>query len=165
VAETTAEGHVTHEKGPNMRAEDRQVMLFRVKDLMVTVLPTLDLPEADGGTVGSCTSEHDRNCDLSLDVLELTPYAHVDPPYLHELRLLLDHALARSRVVVPGGLAVEELEERMRPRRLEDIAVLEKHLNGALEELSAQREEVEAFLQQNPGWVPEGEPKGGEAAG
>ena len=98
-------------------------------------------------------------------MLELTPYGHVDPPYLHELRLLLDHALARSRVVVPGGLAVEELEERMRPRRLEDIAVLEKHLNGALEELSAQREEVEAFLQQNPGWVPEGEPKGGEAAG
>jgi hypothetical protein len=135
-----------------MRAIDRRVMLFKVKDLMVTVLPDLDLPEADGGTVGSCTSEHDRNCQLSLDVLELTPHAHIDPPYLTELRLLLDHALARSRVVVPNGLDVAELESRMRPRRVEDIDLLERQLMKALEELRAQRAEVEGFLTQNTGW-------------
>jgi hypothetical protein len=137
-----------------MRAEDRQVMLFRVKDLMVTILPHLDLPEADGSTVGSCTSEHDRLCEMSLDILEMTPYAHIDPPYLHELRVLLDHALARSQVVRPGGLPVDELEKRMRPHRLEDIALLEKRLHGALEELGNQRAELERFLQENPGWVP-----------
>ncbi len=135
-----------------MRASDRRVMLFKVKDLMVTVLPDLDLPEADGSTVGSCTSEHPRNCDLSLEVLELTPYSHIDPPYLAELRLLLEHALARSRVVVPNGLAVAELESRMRPRRVEDIDLVERQLVNALEELRAQRAEVEGFLAQNPGW-------------
>ncbi|MDX6679002.1 MAG: hypothetical protein QOE31_3054 [Solirubrobacteraceae bacterium] len=138
-----------------MRAEDRQVMLFRVKDLMVTVLPQLD-PAADGGTVGSCTSEHDRDCKLSLDVLKLTPYAHVDPPYLKELRVVLDHALARSGVTVPGGRDVKDLEQQMRPRRLEDIEVLEQHLTGALEELASQRKEIETWLDENPGWVPKG---------
>lgn len=139
-----------------MRAEDRQVMVFKVKDLMVTVLPDLDLPEADGSTVGSCTSEHDRLCGLSLDILELTPYGHVDPPYLHQLRLVLDHALARSRIVVPGGASVEELEDRMRPTRLKDIETLERHLTHALEELNARREEIVGFVEQNPGWrVPE----------
>ena len=137
-----------------MRAEDRQVMLFRVKDLMVTVLPQLDLRDADTGTVGSCTSEHDRNCKLSLDVLNLTPYAHVDPPYLKELRVLLDHALARSGVVRPGGRDVKELEQEMRPRRLEDIEVLEQHLTVALEELASQRKQIEAWIDENPGWVP-----------
>lgn len=135
-----------------MRAEDRQVMLFRVKDLMVTVLPHLDLPEADGSTVGSCTSEHDRLCDLSLDILELTPYAHIDPPYLHELRVLLDHALARSQVVRPGGLPVEELENRMRPHRIEDVELIERRLRDALDELATQRAELERFLAENPGW-------------
>lgn len=135
-----------------MRAEDRQVMLFRVKDLMVTVLPHLDLSVADGSTVGSCTSEHDRLCDLSLDILELTPYAHVDPPYLHELRVLLDHALARSLVQRPGGLPLEEIESRMRPNRIEDVEVLERHLRAALDELGQQRAELERFLDENPGW-------------
>lgn len=137
-----------------MRKSDRQVMLFKVKDLMVTVLPDLDLADADGGTVGSCTSEHDRLCLLSLDILELTPFAHVDPPYLAQLRILLDHALARSRVVVPNGLNVAELESRMRPRRVEDIDLLEKHLTNALEELRGQRTEVEGFLKENYGWRP-----------
>lgn len=137
-----------------MRAEDRQVMLFKVKDLMVTVLPDLDLPEADGSTVGSCTSEHDRHCEMSLDILELTPYGHIDPPYLHELRVLLDHALARSQVVVPGRVGVEELEQRMRPRSLKDIDILERQLARALEELGAQRREIATFVDENPGWAP-----------
>lgn len=135
-----------------MRAEDRQVLLFKVKDLMVTVLPDLDLPEADGSTVGSCTSEHDRHCKMSMDILELTPYGHIDPPYLHELRLVLDHALARSRVVVPGGIEVNELEDRMRPRKIEEIDMLERHLKRALDELSEQREQLSGFLKENPGW-------------
>src|SRR5829696_784408 len=142
-----------------MRAADRKVMLFKVKDLMVTVLPDLDLPKDDGGTVGSCTSEHDRLCELSLDVLELTPYAHIDPPYLAQLRLMLDHALARSRIVVPNGLPVEELETQMRPRRVEDIDVLEKQLLGALEELRAQRADIEGFLKENPGWRVQTQPE------
>jgi hypothetical protein len=136
----------------DMRASDRQVLLFKVKDLMVTVLPDLDLAEADGGTVGSCTSEHDRNCDLSLDILELTPYAHIDPPYLAQLRMLLDHALARSRVVVPNGRDVAEIESQMRPRRIQDIDLLEQQLVTTLEELRAQRAELEGFLVENPGW-------------
>ena len=135
-----------------MRANDRQVMIFKVKDLMVTVLPDLDLQDADTSTVGSCTSEHDRECELSLDILDLTPYAHIDPPYLAELRLLLDHALARSRVLVPNGLDLAELENRMRPRRVEDIELLEQQLMSALDELRAQRTEIEDFLTQNPGW-------------
>jgi hypothetical protein len=147
-----------------MRAIDRRVMLFKVKDLMVTVLPDLDLSDADGSTVGSCTSEHDRNCDLSLEVLELTPYSHIDPPYLAELRLLLEHALARSRVVVPNGLDLAELESRMRPRRVEDIYLLERQLTNALEELRAQRAEIEGFVAQNPGWR-ESEPNQDKAEG
>jgi hypothetical protein len=145
-----------------MRAEDRQVMLFRVKDLMVTVLPRIFDPEADTSTVGSCTSEHDRVCQLSLDVLKLTPYAHVDPPYLKELRALLDHALARSGVVRPGGRDIEDLEQEMRPRRLEDIEVLEQHLTGALEELASQRKEIETWLNENPGWVHKGDTESAE---
>jgi len=127
-------------------------MLFKVKDLMVTVLPDLDLPEADGSTVGSCTSEHDRLCELSLDVLDLTPYAHIDPPYAAQLRTVLDHALARSRVVVPNGLDVSEIEDQMRPRRIQDIELLEQQLEAALEELRTQKAHVEGFLKDNPGW-------------
>jgi hypothetical protein len=141
-----------------MRAEDRRVMLFKVKDLMVTVLPDLNLPQGDSSTVGSCTSEHDNFCIVSTEILELTPYAHIDPPYLQELRLLLDHALARSRVVVPGGIELEELERQMRPRRVEDIEVLEKHLENALTDLRAQRAEYESFLKANPGWIKDQKP-------
>jgi hypothetical protein len=135
-----------------MRAGDRRVTLFKVKDLMVTLLPDLDLPEADRSTVGSCTSEHDRFCDLSLDVLDLTPYAHVDPAYAAQLRTVLDHALARSRVVVPNGLDLAEIESRMSPRRLQDIEALEEQLEGALAELRSRKTEVEGFLDANPGW-------------
>ena len=135
-----------------MRASDRRVMLFKVKDLMVTLLPDLDLPEADGSTVGSCTSEHDRFCDLSLDILDLTPYAHLDPAYAAQLRTVLDHALARSRVVVPNGMDLAEIESRMSPRRLQDIEALEEQLEGALAELRSRKAEVEGFLEANPGW-------------
>lgn len=141
-----------------MRAEDRRVMLFKVKDLMVTVLPDLNLPPEDGSTVGSCTSEHPFLCVVSTEILELTPYAHIDPPYLQELRLLLDHALARSRVVVPGGIELEELERQMRPRRIEDIEVLEKHLENALTDLRALKAEHENFLKANPGWIKDQKP-------
>jgi hypothetical protein len=134
-----------------MIATDARVKLFKFKNLMVTLLP--DLKNADGSTVGSCTSEHDRRCQVSTEILELTPYSHIDPPYLAELRVLLDHALARSRVSVPNALDLVEIEKRLVPQRPEDIDTLEHHLEHALAELRAQREQIDGFIRKNPGWI------------
>ena len=133
-----------------MIATDRRVKLFKFKDLMVTLLP--DLKVADGSTVGSCTSEHGRFCGISTEILELTPYSHIDPPYLQELRLQLDHALARSRVTVPNGVDLAEVEKQLKPTRPEDLEVLEHHLESALSEVRVKRAEIADFVRKNPGW-------------
>ncbi|MDX6694648.1 MAG: hypothetical protein QOF02_2251 [Blastocatellia bacterium] len=126
-------------------------MPFKFKDLIVTVVPRGRSGVAESGsgcaacsdagsaTVGSCTSECGMQCLDSGEVIELSPYNFIDPPYQLELRQLLIYGLAKSNVKVPIQNKVHVLEEQMRPQSLEEIEVLEKHIAGALRDLQEQK--------------------------
>jgi hypothetical protein len=137
---------------------------FKVRDLIVTVVPSTfnrpgvgDCDSTSGGcdatsggcggtcdagsqgTVGSCTSECGGrggidNCGYSDELLDPLK-AIIDPPYLLELRMLLRHAIAKSRVA-----ELESIEAQLAPRTVEDVEGLEKELTAALGELRQLKE-------------------------
>jgi hypothetical protein len=128
-------------------------MVFKFKDLIVTVVPrdrsAFGAAESGGGcaacsdagsaTVGSCTSECGAQCLDSGELMEISPYKFIDPPYQLELRQLLVYALAKSEVKVPVQKDVQVLERQMRPQNFAEIELLEKQLTGAMEELRQQK--------------------------
>lgn len=132
------------------------IMPFKFKDLVVTVIPRETrgsdvagsggsggcggCSDAGSASVGSCTSECGVQCFDSGEVMELTPYRWIDPAYQLELRQLLVYALTKSNVKTSKSLPVEELENLMQPRSLDEIEALEKELTSALEELRQQKQ-------------------------
>lgn len=127
-------------------------MAYKFRDLIVTVVPR-GMNDGDGsgsggcaacsdagsGSVGSCTSECGVQCMDSGEVMDLTPYAVIDPAYQLELRQLLVYALRTSGVEPPVARPIKELEEQMRPRTIGELEVLEKQLTGALHELREEK--------------------------
>jgi hypothetical protein len=128
-------------------------MPFIVRDLMVTVIPQFGgnvdsggceaCSDAGSASVGSCTSECGVDCQASDEILEIPPYAYIDPPYLLEIGQMLRHALASRQIAVPEAADRVALEESMRPQTLEEIDALERNLLGALEELRVRRAALE----------------------
>ncbi|HEY5811937.1 MAG TPA: hypothetical protein VIT23_04715 [Terrimicrobiaceae bacterium] len=118
-------------------------MIFKVRDLMITVLPE-SVADCDAGASGcpnntTCTRTRE-DCVDSEDILQLTPYPVVGDPLLSDLRLQLQHALALTKERVPalqtpGVESLERVEEKLRPQTREQIRELENKLTAALEEL------------------------------
>ena len=120
-------------------------MLFKVRDLMINVLPAPQLG-CDAGATGcptdtTCTRTRPiRDCNDSMDVMQLTPYALITDPLLEELRVQLRYALAMTKPAIPNyptpGLeTLEELEQTVRPQNKQQVEELEVKLTAALEEL------------------------------
>lgn len=117
-------------------------MLFKVRDLMINVLPAPRL-ECDAGGTGcpsdtTCTRK--RDCNDSMDVMQLTPYPLVGDPLLEDLRVQLRYALAMTTPSIPNyptpGLeTLDRLEEKVRPQTRQQVEELERKLTAALEEL------------------------------
>jgi hypothetical protein len=139
---------------------EEDAVAFKIRDLIVTVVPSefsrpgvgdcestsggCDATSGgcgggtcdggSGGTVGSCTSECGgrgglEGCGFSDELLDPLK-AIVDPPYLLELRLLLRHAVAKSRVA-----ELDRVEAHLAPKTVEEVEVIEKQLTTALGEL------------------------------
>jgi hypothetical protein len=127
-------------------------MSFKVRDLMITVLPA-GIPIAG---VGDCLPTEQPHCTHCTDYgctycsgTRCTPNCTlsakdfgdiVNPPELallkERLKIALAEVEARERVV----------EESLRPKTLEDFELLEQKLNAALEDIRAQK----AALGKNP---------------
>jgi hypothetical protein len=69
------------------------------------------------------------------EIVELSPYQFIDPPYQLELRQLLIYALAKSGVKVRAPQRLQVLEEQMRPHTLTEVEGLEMRFKEALKEL------------------------------
>jgi len=135
-------------------------MAYKVRDLIVTVIPSDALRRigdceqtsggcdatsggcgggtCDGGsqsTVGSCTSECGGRgfeaCGFSDEVLDPLNRL-IDPAYMIELRMLLRHAVARSR-----GEDLVAIDAELAPGSREDIEQLEGRLTEALADVRA----------------------------
>ena len=123
-------------------------MAYKFKDLIVTLIPRGGLgplEAADGGTAGggcstSCGGIDDFQCGDSGEILELGPYAVIDPAFQLELRQLLLYGLTASAVPVAEPTSLEVLDDQMRPQTIEEVEGLEKRLTGALRELGEYKE-------------------------
>jgi hypothetical protein len=83
-------------------------------------------------------------CLDSAEVLTQAPYHEIDPYYQLELREILLYALTKSKVAVPRPTRLDVLETQMTPNTLEEIAGLERRLNGALKELKVLKGKLKA---------------------
>jgi 16S rRNA G966 N2-methylase RsmD len=131
-------------------------MAFKFRDLIVTVVPRglqddgsgsggcVACSDAGSATVGSCTSECGVQCLDSAEVLEMTPYSFIDPPYQLELRQLLLYALTKSGVQVKTPNRLDVLEEQMHPQTIEEVEGLKRQFSAALRELEGIEKRLKA---------------------
>jgi hypothetical protein len=122
-------------------------MAYRIRDLIFTFVPRglgedgsgsggcAGCSDAGSATVGSCTSECGVQCLDSGEIMELNPYALIDPPFAQEIRQMLTYALAKSGLNTPGAKSVGDLEKQMQPRTIKEVEMLESQLKSALHEV------------------------------
>jgi hypothetical protein len=124
-------------------------MPYIFKDLIVTLIPRGGLGPLEaadgGGTAGggcttSCGGIDDFQCGDSGEIIEVGPYAAIDPAFQLELRQLLLYGLTASAVPVAEPSSLEVLDEQMHPRTIEEVEGLEKRLTDALRELGEYKE-------------------------
>ena len=120
-------------------------MSFKIKDLMITVLPAGSML-GNIGTIGPCEpcTKHCTECSICTCTQCTQNCTHsakdfndlVYPPDLallkERLKIALAEVEARERVV----------EESLRPKTLADVELLEQKLTAALEELRATKERL-----------------------
>jgi hypothetical protein len=119
-------------------------MPYLFKDLIVTLIPRGGLGPlvaadgggtAGGGCTTSCGGIDDFECGDSGEIIEVGPYAAIDPAFQLELRQLLLYGLTASAVPVTEPTSLEVLTEQMRPQTVEEVESIEKRLTEALREL------------------------------
>jgi hypothetical protein len=141
-------------------------MAYKVRDLIVTVIPSDqlrrigDCEQTSGGcdatsggcggtcdagsqsTTGSCSSEGGcgaggfEACGFSDEFLDPLDRL-VDPGYMIELRMLVRHAVARSR-----SEDLTAIEAELAPKTRSDVELLERHLTSALDDLRGKKERL-----------------------
>ena len=110
------------------------VMNFRIKDLMVSVLPNLNDCSINDCPAGCSESRTDtctantgsKNCDFDFDKRKWIE--------IYELKAMLQYSLAKLS-------AIEE-ESKMQPSSIEEIDLLERKLKEATAELEIQRKNL-----------------------
>jgi hypothetical protein len=124
-------------------------MPYIFKDLIVTLIPRGGLGPLEaadgGGTAGggcttSCRGIDDFECGDSGEIVEVGPYAAIDPAFQLELRQLLLYGLTASAVPVAEPTSLQVLDDQMRPKTIEEVEGLEKRLTEALRELGDYKE-------------------------
>lgn len=111
---------------------------FRIRDLMVTVLPERVLADCTNDTHcgGGCSNQHTDcpgGCSNARSDFHTTHCAHwMDPAELVQLQAVLDAALEAKQV--------EGARPHATLRSVEQIEKLEQHLTNALEQLRIEKE-------------------------
>ena len=128
------------------------VMPYKIKDLMITVLPeTCDShgtgcpdPSLDCRTA----SGPKRICEGdSMEILDLTPYIYINPPYLDDLRIQLRYALGIAKTCftqmdAPQLESLKELDRQVEPQTVAQLDDVEAKLESALQEVRRMRSEM-----------------------
>lgn len=123
------------------------VLTFKFKDLIVTVVPEDDLIIVkDTATVGSCTSEgcphQPTNWQQIYELFDKGALSYLNPQVQKDLRQLLDYSLAISNIKVKNQQSIQGLEEKMRPNDIKEVEKLEKELTNALDELKQHKKKL-----------------------
>jgi hypothetical protein len=109
---------------------------FKVRDLLITQLPTRRFGAGDRQQCDSITGGHPVHTDFCGFPSDTRGYP---PPDLRELKGIVRLAAAHQ--------ATDSIEQSLRPLDLEQIGELENLLTGALDGLRAQREVIEQQAQ------------------
>jgi hypothetical protein len=114
-------------------------MPFKVRDLMITMLPTAeavrDIGDIQGAVIDiiadDCGGSHSTTrCPAASKKIELDIFEYLtDPEQVEAFKQQL-----RAQLL--------EAEEQMKPQTLDEVQLLEERLTGALEELRHRRAEL-----------------------
>lgn len=110
-------------------------MPFRIKDLIISVVPLVPGPLVAGDCGGAQSCSGSSECTAATGHGQVSEACQIDPGEIEEMGALLEQAVAVYQVA--------SQRYRQAPQTIEQIETLERKLEGALSELGEERLRLE----------------------